>query len=191
MIFPAALPLVLGVFLLLLVVLVFAVEWKILAFAYRKIGVPARFMLFVMLLSLVGSHVNIPLYAMPVERLLPPQTVAVFGRTYVTPPVQQEGTMIVAINVGGALLPVLLSIYLFRRSNIRGRMLLGVAIVAAVVHSLAQIVPGVGITVPMFAPPLTAIAVSLVLAVRRAPPLAYVAGSMGALIGRASCRERV
>jgi uncharacterized membrane protein len=62
-------------------------------------------------------------------------------------------------------------------------MLLGTAIVAAAVHSLARIVPGVGIAVPMFIPPLVAIAVSLVLAFRRAPPVAYVSGSMGALIG--------
>jgi uncharacterized membrane protein len=136
-----------------------------------------------MLLSLVGSHVNVPLYAMRVERLEPPQSVVVFGRTHVTPPVQEEGTTVIAINVGGALLPLLLSLYLFLRAGMRGRMLLGVAIVAAVVHGLARIVPGVGIAVPMFIPPLAAIAVSLVLAFRRAPPLAYVSGSMGALIG--------
>lgn len=90
-------------------------------------------MFVVLLLSLVGSHLNVPLYAMRVERLLPPQSVAVFGRTYVTPPVQEEGTTVIAINVGGALLPVLLSLYLFLRSGMRGRILLGVAIVAAIV----------------------------------------------------------
>jgi uncharacterized membrane protein len=183
MIFPAALPLVLGLLLLFLGVLVFLAEWKILGYVYRKIGVPARFMFLVLLLSLAGSHVNIPLYAMPVERLLPHQTAVVFGRTYVTPPVQQEGTTIVAINVGGALLPVMLSLYLFLRSRLRARMLLGIAVVAMTVHSLAQVVPGVGIAVPTFVPPLVAAAVSLVLAFRQAPPLAYVSGSMGALIG--------
>jgi uncharacterized membrane protein len=120
---------------------------------------------------------------MPVERVLPPAEVIVFGRTYVAPPTQQEGATIVAINVGGALLPVVLSLYLFLRSAIRGRMLLGIAIVAVIVHSLARVVPGVGITVPMFIPPLAAAAVSLLLAFRGAPPVAYVAGSMGALIG--------
>ena len=43
--------------------------------------------------------------------------------------------------------------------------------------------PGVGIAVPMFIPPLAAAAVSLILAFRQAPPVAYVSGSMGALIG--------
>jgi uncharacterized membrane protein len=157
MIFPTALPLLLGFFLFLLVVLVFVVELRILGYAYRKIGVPARAMFVVMLLSLVGSHVNIP--------------------------IRREGATIVAINVGGALLPVVLSLYLFLHSATRGRMLLGIAIVAAIVHSLARVVPGVGIAVPMFIPPLAAAAVSLLLAFRRAPPVAYVSGSMGALIG--------
>jgi uncharacterized membrane protein len=183
MIFPLALPLVLGLFLLLLVVLVFVVELRILGYAYRKIGVPPRCMFVVMLLSLVGSHVNIPLYAMPVERLLPAQNVVVFGRTHLVPPTQEDGVTIIAINVGGALLPLILSLYLFLRSTLRGRMLLGIAVVAAIVHSLAQIVPGVGIAVPMVVPPLAAAAVGLVLAFRRAPPVAYVSGSMGALMG--------
>ena len=161
----------LGLFLLLLVVLVFVVELGTLGYAYRKIGVPSRYMFGVMLLSLIGSHVNVPLYAMPVERLLPAQNVVVFGRAHVAPPLQEEGVTIIAINVGGALLPLILSLYLFLRSSVRWRMLLGIAVVAAIVHSLAQIVPGVGIAVPMIVPPLAAAAVSLVLAFRRAPPV--------------------
>lgn len=183
MIFPPALPLLLVVFLFLLAVLAAMVELGILRYAYRKIGVPARYMFLVLLLSLLGSHVNIPVYAMPVERLLPPQAVVVFGRMYVSPPVREERTTIVAVNVGGALVPIVLSLYLFLRSGVPGRMLLGTGIVAAVVHGLAQIVPGVGIAVPIFVPPLAAAVVSLLLAARRAPPVAYVSGSMGALIG--------
>ena len=183
MIFPVAFPLLLGFFQLMLAFLVLVVELRILRYAYRKIGVPPRYMFLVMLLSLLGSHVNIPLYAMRVERLVPPPEITVFGRTYVAPPVVAGGTTVVAINVGGALLPLLLSLYLFLRSTERGRMLVGVAIVAAIVHHLARIVPGVGIAVPMFIPPLAAAAVGLVLAFRRAPPVAYVSGSMGTLIG--------
>jgi uncharacterized membrane protein len=183
MIFSPASALVLGLFLLALAVLAFVVEWRVLGWAYRKIGVPPRYMFFVLFLSLVGSHVNVPLAAMPVERLLPAHTVTMFGRTYVSPPVHAEGTTIVAINVGGALLPLMLSLYLFARSRLRIRMLIGVGIVAAVVHSLAQIEPGVGIAVPMAVPPLAAAVVALTLAGRRGPPVAYVSGSMGALIG--------
>ena len=137
--------------------LVFVLPVRILAYAYRKIGVRPRYMFLVLLLTLVGSLVNIPLFSL--------------------------GSLVVAINVGGALVPLLLSLYLFVHLPLRGRMLIGTAIVAAIVHSLAQIVPGAGIAVPWLVPPLAAAGVSLVLSFRQAPPVAYVAGSMGTLIG--------
>ena len=137
--------------------LVFVLPVRILAYAYRKIGVRPRYMFLILLATLLGQFVNIPLFSL--------------GRT------------VVAVNVGGALLPILLSIYLVSRLPLRGRMLIGTAIVAAVVHSLAQIVPGAGIAVPWLVPPLAAAGVSLLLSFRQAPPVAYVAGSMGTLIG--------
>jgi uncharacterized membrane protein len=161
MILPLALPLLLIGFFLLLVLLVVMIEVRVLSYAYRKIGVRPRYMFVVLLLTLVGSQVNIPLYS-------------------VTGP---SGTTVVAINVGGALVPLLLSLYLLFRFRMYGRMLLGTAIVAVVVHGLARIVPGVGIAVPMLIPPLVAAGVGLIVSFRRAPPVAYVAGSMGTLIG--------
>ena len=175
-----------GIFLLLLlvlVVLVFVVELRILAYAYRKIGIRPRYVFAVLLLSLLGSHVNIPLYRVPVARVVPPHAVSAFGWTYVVPPTVERDVTVVAINVGGALLPVLLSFYLLIRTRMYGRMLVGTVIVAAIVHPMAQVVPGVGITLPILVPPLVATGVALVLSLRRAPPLAYVAGCMGTLIG--------
>ena len=90
---------------------------------------------------------------------------------------------LVAINVGGALVPLLVSLYLFAKTALRLRMLIAVAVVAIIVHALADIVPGVGIAVPMLIPPLAAAGVALLLAGRQAPPVAYVAGSLGALVG--------
>src|SRR5439155_106289 len=125
-----------------------------------------------------GTHATL---ATP--RLVSPHEVSMFGRTYIVPETMEEGATLVALNVGGALIPILVSIYLLLRTRMYGRMLIGVALVAAVVHSLAHIVPGIGIAVPMIAPPLVAAAVGLVLSFRGAPPIAYVAGSMGTLIG--------
>jgi uncharacterized membrane protein len=166
----------LGVFILL-------VEMRVLAYAYRKVGVRPRYAFAVMLLSLLGSHVNIPVYSMPAQRLVRPHEQSMFGRTYVVPATVEHGATVVALNVGGALIPILVSIYLLARTRLYWRMLIGTAIVAAVVHSLARIVPGVGIAVPMLVPPIVAAAVGLLLAFRKAPPVAYVSGSMGALIG--------
>jgi uncharacterized membrane protein len=155
-VFALPLLLLLGLF-LLLIVFVLMIELRVLSYAYRKIGVPPRYMFAVLVLSLVGAHVNLPLYV-------------------------SHGT-VVAINVGGALVPILLSLYLFFRLGLQGRMLIGTAIVAVIVHGLARIVPGAGIAVPMLIPPLAAAGVGLLLSYRRAPPVAYVAGSMGTLIG--------
>ncbi len=155
-VFALPLLLLLGLF-LLLIVFVLMIELRVLSYAYRKIGVPPRYMFAVLVLSLVGAHVNLPLYV-------------------------SHGT-VVAINVGGALVPILLSLYLFFRLGLQGRMLIGTAIVAVIVHGLARIVPGAGIVVPMLIPPLAAAGVGLLLSYRRAPPVAYVAGSMGTLIG--------
>ena len=154
---PAALPLVF-VLLVLLGLLILLFEVRILTYAYRKVGVHPRYAFAVMLLSLLGSQVNIPLY-------------------------QASGGTVVALNVGGALIPILVSVYLVVRTGMLGRMLMGTAVVALIVHQLAYVIPGVGIAVPMLLPPLIAAGVALILAFRRAPPVAYVSGSMGTLVG--------
>jgi len=139
---------------------------RVLTYAYRKVGVHPRYAFAVMLLSLFGSGVDIPLFAI------------VSGA-----PARTPNSTVVALNVGGALIPILVSLYLLVRTGMYLRMLIGTSIVAAVVHSLAELVPGVGIAVPMLVPPIVAAGVALLLAFRRAPPVAYVAGSMGTLIG--------
>jgi uncharacterized membrane protein len=150
----------------LFALLIFLVEIRVLTYAYRKIGVNPRYAFAVMLLSLIGSGVDIPLLSI--------------GPGFAAR--ASQGTLI-RLNVGGALIPILVSLYLLVRTRMLGRMAIGTTIVAAVVHSLAYLVPGVGIAVPMIAPPLVAAGVGLLLAFRRAPPVAYVAGSMGTLIG--------
>jgi uncharacterized membrane protein len=179
---PVTLVLVLALGLLLAVLFVL-VEVRVLAYAYQKIGVRPRYVFGLLLLTLLGSHVNVPLYSIPVERIVPPRTEWMFGRPYEVPERLAPGATVVAVNVGGALIPTLLSLYLLLRTRMAWQMLLGTAVVAIVVNQLARVVPGVGIVVPMLVPPLVAAAVGLLLAFRRAPPVAYVSGSMGALVG--------
>jgi uncharacterized membrane protein len=161
---PISPPLLLLLFLFALLILL--VEVRVLTYAYRKVGVHPRYAFAVMMLSLFGSGFDIPLFAIASG-----------------PPARTATATVVALNVGGALIPILVSLYLLVRTGMYVRMLIGTALVAAVVHSLAQIVPGVGIAVPMLVPPIVAAGVALLLAFRRAPPVAYVAGSMGTLIG--------
>jgi hypothetical protein len=139
---PIGLPLLIVAFLPLLGGLVVLVELRILAYAYRKIGIKPRYVLGVMLLTRVGSHVDIPVYSVAVDTIVPPQAVTVFGRTYLVPETVERGATVVAVNVGGALIPVLVSIYLVVRARMSGRMLVATAVVTVAVNRLASVVPG-------------------------------------------------
>ncbi|TLY46200.1 MAG: DUF1614 domain-containing protein, partial [Nitrospirae bacterium] len=111
------------------------------------------------------------------------QEISYFGMRYVVPVVEELPRTVVAVNVGGAIIPTLLSFYLIKKKGMYGRTLLGVAIVTAVVHWMAHPVEGVGIAVPIFIPPIVAASVALLLARHSAPSLAYICGSLGTLIG--------
>jgi uncharacterized membrane protein len=180
--FPLALPFVLGLF-LLVVVLVAIVEIGILGYAYEKVGVDRRWVFTLLMLSLVGSGVNIPVAVLPPERVLSGEEVVFFGMRYVVPMVEDWPRTVIAINVGGAVIPTLLSLYLIVKNGLWVPSLVAVAVVAAIVHALARPVRGVGIAVPGLVPPLVAATTALAMSRGSAPALAYVAGSLGTLIG--------
>jgi len=169
--------------LLVLAVLVAFVEIGILRYAYEKIGVARRHVFAVLMATLLGSYVNIPVAELPPEQVLSNQVVRFFGVEYVVPQVQEWPRTIIAVNVGGALVPTLLSLYLLVKRRLFGPGLVAVAIVAAVVHTMAYPVRGVGISVPIFIPPLVAAVTAVVVARRAAPAVAYIGGSLGTLIG--------
>jgi uncharacterized membrane protein len=179
---PVALPFLVGLLVLLGLVVVL-IQVGVLSYAYEKMGVQRRYVFAVLLLSLLGSYVNIPVAELPPERVLSNQVVDFFGMRYVVPEVREWPGTVVAVNVGGAVIPTVLSLYLLSKKKLWARGLVGAAAVAAVAYSMAQPVRGVGIVVPIFVPPLVAAAAALILARRSAPALAYVAGSLGTLVG--------
>ena len=180
--FPLALPFLL-LFALFLVFLVFLVEVGILRYAYQRIGVGQRHMFLLLVLSFLGSYVNIPIYELPPTTVHSDMVITFGGMSYVVPQVSDWPGTVVAINLGGAVIPTLLSLYLIRKNRLYWRSLLGICVVVFVVHALAYPVKGVGIAEPVFVPPLISTMVALLLSRRHAPPLAYISGSLGTLIG--------
>jgi uncharacterized membrane protein len=159
------------------------VQVGILRYAYEKIGIARRHVFTVLLATLLGSYVNIPVGELPPEEVLSNQVVSFFGMEYVVPQVHEWPRTIVAVNVGGAVVPTLLSLYLVFKRRLFGPGLVAVAVVAGVVHAMASPVRGVGISVPVFIPPLVAAVTAMLVARRAAPAVAYVGGSLGTLIG--------
>lgn len=165
-------------------VALFVLLWiGVLRRAYSALGLPPGAVILILFASLLGSYVNLPLYRLPEQRVVAREVVEIMGVPFLAPvAVDWPGTEL-AINVGGALIPILLSVYLLVRYRLYGPAIFAVAIVAFFVHRMATPVPGVGITVPEVAPPLLAALAALVLSRRFAAPLAYIGGSIGVLIG--------
>jgi len=180
--FPLAWPFILVLFFLFMV-LVALVELGILRYAYERMGIPSRYILAILLLSLLGSAINIPVAQLPPEEVVSGRVVDFYGMRYIVPVVQQWPQTIIAVNVGGALIPLILSLYLLVKNKLYVRGVLATAVVALVTHLLARPVRGVGIGIPIFIPPIVAALSAMVLGWRQAAPLAYIAGSLGTLIG--------
>jgi uncharacterized membrane protein len=180
--FPLVLPFLLILF-FLFAFLILLIEIGILEYAYERIGVDRRYVFLLLFLSLIGSYVNIPVAELPAEQVHSGRVVTFYGMRYVIPMVVDWPKTVIAVNLGGAVIPVLLSLYLMVKKSLFGRGLLGVAIVAAVSYFMAHPVPGVGIAEPTFIPPLATAAVALMISREYAPPLAYISGSLGTLIG--------
>ena len=180
--FPLAWPFILALF-LLFVLLVVLVELGIIRYAYERMGIPSRYVMGILLLSLLGSAINIPVAQLPPHEIVSGGLIDFYGVQYVVPVVQQWTGTIIAVNVGGALIPVILSLYLLIKNKLYLRAVIAVAVVALVVHHLATPVPGVGIGVPIFIPALVAALAAMAIGWRQAAPLAYIAGSLGTLIG--------
>jgi uncharacterized membrane protein len=111
------------------------------------------------------------------------QVIDFFGMQYVVPEVVQWPGTVLAVNVGGAVIPTLMSSYLVLRYQLWGRATIAVVAIALIIHSMATPVHGLGIAVPVFAPVVATAILAFLLSREYAAPLAYIGGSMGTLIG--------
>jgi len=154
-------------------------------------AITARILLAV---SPVASLVNIIITEKPrgKELVIEARVQYIYGLPIVVPqPVIVERKTVIAANLGGAIIPVIVAMVSLAASyEVLGPVALDVAAKALVATSLvtfafSRAVPGVGIVVPALIPPLTA-ALAVILQVGLGPAaagIAYFAGTLGSLIG--------
>ncbi len=170
-------------FVFLFIFLIVLIEVRILTYVYELMGISRRYVFLILFVSLMGTYFNIPIYHFPADNVVSRGYVDFFGMRYVIPEGREREDTTIAINVGGAVIPVLLAIYLLVKNKFYGRALLGTILVTIVVHMVAYPVEGLGIAEPIFVPPIVAAVAGLIFARKSAPALAYVAGTLGTLIG--------
>ena len=176
---PPFFSLLVGIF----VVLVVVVQLGALRYAYMRIGLSPGAAVMLLLGALVGSYFNIPIVELPAQQVLSGREVIYYGMRYAVPVVVQWPGTVIAVNVGGAVIPSLMSLYLLIKYRLWVPGLLATLGVTLVCHMLANPVAGLGIAEPVFVPSITAAIVALLLSRRYAAPLAYIGGSLGTLIG--------
>ena len=179
---PIALPFFL-LFFGLFIFLVILIQLHVLHFAYAKLGLSSGAALLVLLASLIGSYFNIPLTELPEREVRSGEVIEFFGMRYIVPVVTDWPRTVIAVNIGGAVIPILLSLYLLIKNDILSSAAVATAIVMVACYLLAQPVPGVGIPIPSLVPPIIAATTALLVAQRNVAAVAYVSGSMGTLIG--------
>lgn len=172
-----------GLFFLILIALAILIPLGLLSHVYSALGLRPATVVLTMLGSLLGSSINIPLVALPNERVVTREVVEIMGVPFLAPVAVDWPGTVLAINVGGAVIPIALSLYLLVHHRLWRPGLIAVALMAGIVHLMATPVPGLGIAVPTFWPPLIAAVIALALSRRFAAPLAYVGGSLGVLVG--------
>jgi uncharacterized membrane protein len=180
------LPLTPGFFSILVLLfagLIILIQLHILRSAYMWLGVGPGAALLLLLGSLIGSYFNIPISVLHGPPVRSAGVVDFYGMRYVVPLVMSSPGTVLAVNVGGAVIPTLMSVYLVLRYQLWLRAALAITAIAFTVNSLATPVQGIGIAVPVFVPVAATAIVALVLSREHAPPLAYIGGSMGTLIG--------
>jgi len=176
-------PVLFSILVFLFIGLVILIQLRILRYAYMRLGVSPGAALMLLFGSLIGSYFNIPVTVLPGQTMQSGQVVDYFGMQYVVPYVVSTPGTVIAVNVGGAVIPTLMSTYLVLRYQLWLKALIATVAIAFIIHMMATPVHGIGIAVPVFAPVVTTAILAFILSREYAAPLAYIGGSMGTLIG--------
>lgn len=133
--------------------------------------------------SVLGSLVDIPLTS---SFSAYPGWYVSLASTFSQDATSSFHPVFLAVNLGGCIIPVVISSHMLLRGRApAGKAFLGIAIVAAATYLVAQPIPKEGITLPFWLSPLLAAVVGLILAggYKGAPPLSYISGTIGTLLG--------
>lgn len=168
--------------------LFFIIQIGLIKFTFERIGVSPDFMFSLLFLTLFGSMINIPIKRISTEIESPGQIVNFFGWRFRVPGTRFPAQTVIAINLGGAVIPSLLSLYLLLRwPQLMLENIVAIVIISALVYKMARPIKGVGIATPALFPPLVAAATALIIQIPfhpgTAPIIAYVSGTLGTLIG--------
>lgn len=177
-------PLRLLLFILALAFLISFVQVGLISIAFDKLGLSPESAYLLLLCTLAGSLINLPLFSLKADSAAQPRMPPELARWsfFKLPPF--TGKITVTVNVGGAVVPVAFSLYLIAHYPLHPlQIATAVAVVAIIARTISRPIPGIGIGIPMLVAPIAAALIATILDPQQRAPLAYIGGTLGVLIG--------
>lgn len=172
------------IFLLMSLLLTAMIQVHIFEIAFAKLGLTPEATLMVLVGTLIGSGINLPITK--IETQESGHLVEEPGQKPIWELFQpaREGSTVIAVNVGGCIIPVGLCLY-FITLQLIAPIVLSIALlmIAGLSYALSKPIPGVGIGMPLFIAPLASAVIAITLDPAHAAHLAYISGVLGVLIG--------
>lgn len=141
-------------------------------FAFTKLGISPQVAILLYLSTFLGSFINIPLAT---------KTSYTLRRDwwFVSPIVQRT---VVAINVGGAIIPLIVSIYIMTKIDV-SRVIIPLILMTFISKAFTRVIPGRGFAMPALLPPITAVLLAYLFYPENPSACAYISGTIGVLLG--------
>ncbi len=169
-------------FLFALGFLIAFIQVGLLTIAFYKLGLSSGATYTLLITSLFGSIINLPLFRMRSERdeaIPPPPTLFP-----ILPTLQSNTHTLVAVNMGGCLIPIAFSLYLLLQTEVTLlQAVQAIAFVTLISYLFSRPVHGLGIGMPILIAPLAAALIAIGINPLASAPLAYIGGTMGVLLG--------
>lgn len=177
---PFSLILLLIFLILLFPLFLFILQIEIIRIALSKLGLSPSTAFIILLASLIGSGINIPIYVKEATVFPPHRDLFFLFHPFGLP--QFESQQIIAINVGGAIIPLLLCLYLLPKAPLLPT-LFSTIISTLICFKISRVIPGLGVTIPALIPPIISVLLAFLFSPSNKIPVAYISGVLGVLIG--------
>lgn len=169
----------------MLVAFILLIQFGIFGIAFEKLGISPNATYILLMACLLGSMLNIPLFTLDTERnslSAPPHPL--FRAFLHRASEEFHGKTIIAINLGGCIIPVVFSTYLAWAHRLPLlSLVVGVGMITLVSYTFSRPISGLGIGMPVFVAPISAAIVAIVLEPASSAALAYISGTLGVVIG--------
>jgi len=174
-------PLLYLIFLSILLIIV--LQLGIFGIVLAKLGLSPDSAIILLASTLLGSLINLRLFTMDSSAEELPENYPI-PRSLFHPIPVIKGKITVALNVGGALIPICFSLYLISLHSVTPLQFIpAITIVASISYIFSRPIKGLGIGIPIFIAPVTAAISALLISPEHSAPLAYICGTLGVLIG--------